>query len=104
MINRDKAEYYSIIINDSSHNPKKQGQILRQILYKCCEMILPPHQSDSSLATQISSLLCEKNLKALLTVSGILINNQGWQVFSTGGKIMKKSEKEKIDPFGPCFC
>ena len=60
IINRDKAEYYSTVINDNSHDPKKLWQMLQQVLNKGSEMTLPPHQSDKSLANQFASFFTQK--------------------------------------------
>ena len=61
IINRDKAEYYSTVINDNSRDPKKLWQALRQVLNKGCKRNLPHHQSDKSLANQFASFFTQKN-------------------------------------------
>ena len=48
IINREKAEYYSTIISDNSHDPNKLWHTLRHVLDKGQEMTLPPHQSEKS--------------------------------------------------------
>ena len=48
IINKDKAEYYSTIISDNSHDPKKLWHKLHHVLDKGQEMTLPPHQSEKS--------------------------------------------------------
>ena len=59
-MNRDKAEYYSTVIRNNSHDPKKLWQALRHVLDKAQEMILPPHQSEKSLANQLASFFNQK--------------------------------------------
>ena len=61
IINKDKGEYYSTVINDNSHDPKKLWQALQRVLNKGCEMTLPPHQSDKCLANQFASFF-SKNI------------------------------------------
>ena len=41
IINRDKAEYYSTVMNDNSNDAKKLWQALWQVLYKGREITLP---------------------------------------------------------------
>ena len=60
IINRDKAEYYSNVINDNSCDPKKLRQALRQVLNKGHKITLLPHQSDNSLANQFASFFTQK--------------------------------------------
>ena len=60
IINRDKAEYYSTIISDNSHDPKKLWHTLRHVLDKGQEMTLPPHQSEKSLANKFASFFHQK--------------------------------------------
>ena len=74
IINRDKAKYYSTVINDNSTDPKKLWQALRQVLNKGREMTLSPHQSDKSLANQFASFFTEKNQENPKYVLGIYHN------------------------------
>ena len=60
IINRDKAEYYSTIMSDNSHDPKKLWHTLRHVLDKGQEMTLPPHQSEKSLANKFASFFHQK--------------------------------------------
>ena len=61
IINIDKAEYYSTIISDNSHDPKKLWHTLRHVLDKGQEMTLPPHQSAKSLANKFAPLFHQKS-------------------------------------------
>ena len=61
IINRDKAEYYSMVINDNSLDPKKLWQALQQVLHKGRKMTLPPHQSDKLLTNQFASFSLKKS-------------------------------------------
>ena len=58
---RDKAEYYSTIISDNSHYPKKQWHVFQHVFDK------GHHQSEKSLA----SFLNQKS-KGLMTCSQLL--------------------------------
>ena len=60
-MNRDKAEYYSTVINDNSRDPNKLWQALPQVLNKGRKMTLAPHQSDKSLANQFASFSLKKS-------------------------------------------
>ena len=60
IINRDEAEYYSTIISDNSHDPKKLWHALRHVLDKGHKMTLPPHQSEKSLAIKFASFFNQK--------------------------------------------
>ena len=61
IINRDKAEYYSTVINNNRCDPKKLWQALRQVLNESRKMTLSPHQSDKSLANQFASFSLRKS-------------------------------------------
>ena len=75
IINRDKAEYYKTIISDNSHDPKKLWHTLRHVLDKGQEMILPPHQSEKSLANKFASFFHKKikRIRNMFTVSSTVV-------------------------------
>ena len=60
IINRDKVEYYSTVISDNSHDPKKLWHALQHVLNKGHEMTLPPHQLEKSLANKFASFFNQK--------------------------------------------
>ena len=75
IINRDKAEYYSTIISDNSHEPKKLWHTLCHILDKGQEMTLPPHQSEKSLANKFASFFHQKikRIRDMFTASSTVV-------------------------------
>ena len=71
IINRDKAEYYSTIISDNSHDPKKLWHTLR---HKGQEMTLPPHKSEKSLANKFASFFHQKiRIRDMFTASSTVV-------------------------------
>ena len=68
IINRDKAEYYSTVINEDSCDPKKIWQALQQVLNKGHEMTLPPNQSDKALDNQFASFSTQKIKRNILGI------------------------------------
>ena len=75
IINRDKAEYYSTIISDNSHDPKKLWHTLCHVLDKGQEMTLPPHQSEKSLANKFASFFYQKikRIRDMFTASSTVV-------------------------------
>ena len=65
IINRDKAEYNSTIINDNSDDPMKLWHVLRHVLNKGHEMTLPPHQSEKAVFS--SGCVSKKIKKVVVT-------------------------------------
>ena len=60
LVDKDKSNYYSKLISDNSHDPRKLWHVLRKTLGRVSDMTLPPHDSDKALADQFASYFHNK--------------------------------------------
>ena len=60
LVNKDKSNYYSKLISDNSQDPRKLWHALKKTLGRVSDMILPPHDSDKSLADEFASYFHNK--------------------------------------------
>ena len=72
LVNNDKSHYYSKLISDNSHDPRKLWRDLHKTLNRVSDATLPSHESEKSLADQFASFSSNKikKIKDIFAPSG----------------------------------